>query len=409
MNINSSEKKWFVYLRNQQEGPFSLEEIESKLKSAQISTATYLWADGMPDWAPLHTALPGMMGLEMDLKSAPQPPQPIRPAPAVTTRKRSLNFKVLGFLALIAASLVVSAMTLPGARTQSLRIISLTAKAAAPYIAQFATSNAALLELVSDIPSLPDIDAAGLSLLRKTSLTQYEKNPATLVIVPVIGSSNHTFYFGSGLPNGTRIEMRFSGIPETLLGSLEASAVLQAEIKNHLARVDLLTPLPAGSYRVSVTQPPFAETLFIGQKDEAYENGLRDFHAKIRIQASQELMEIRSAIQLMEADLAQTKKNITWANDVLNANVAKWSSAEFLKASYYSSLFQLSAQVSQVVIQYNNFKNTAADKKGDRGSMEIRAGETLSAAQSALMNLKSKLDLAERVAAASELPEREGL
>jgi hypothetical protein len=52
-----NEKKWFVYLGDHHEGPFSLAEIQAKIAQSQVSTANYVWAEGMTDWKPM-TAVP---------------------------------------------------------------------------------------------------------------------------------------------------------------------------------------------------------------------------------------------------------------------------------------------------------------------------------------------------------------
>jgi hypothetical protein len=44
------EKKWFVYLGDHHEGPFSLEEIQTKITGGQLTATNYIWAEGMPDW-----------------------------------------------------------------------------------------------------------------------------------------------------------------------------------------------------------------------------------------------------------------------------------------------------------------------------------------------------------------------
>jgi hypothetical protein len=35
-----SEKKWFVYMGDHHEGPFSLDEIQGKLRQAEVSAST---------------------------------------------------------------------------------------------------------------------------------------------------------------------------------------------------------------------------------------------------------------------------------------------------------------------------------------------------------------------------------
>jgi hypothetical protein len=48
------EKKWFVYLTDHHEGPFSLAEIQAKMAQSQVTTANYVWAEGLTDWKPMH-------------------------------------------------------------------------------------------------------------------------------------------------------------------------------------------------------------------------------------------------------------------------------------------------------------------------------------------------------------------
>lgn len=48
--LPTTEKKWFVYLGDHHEGPFTLDEVSGFFGQGQITRATYIWADGMPDW-----------------------------------------------------------------------------------------------------------------------------------------------------------------------------------------------------------------------------------------------------------------------------------------------------------------------------------------------------------------------
>jgi hypothetical protein len=54
---SSDEKKWFVYIGDHHDGPFSLNDLQGKLTQGAISKASYVWADGMPDWV-LMTEVP---------------------------------------------------------------------------------------------------------------------------------------------------------------------------------------------------------------------------------------------------------------------------------------------------------------------------------------------------------------
>src|SRR4051812_45641864 len=48
-----NEKKWFVYLEDRHDGPFSLVEIQAKIKEGSVRKDQYVWAEGMQDWKPM--------------------------------------------------------------------------------------------------------------------------------------------------------------------------------------------------------------------------------------------------------------------------------------------------------------------------------------------------------------------
>jgi len=43
-------KKWFVYLGDHHEGPFSVEDLQSKMSAGALNRESYAWAEGMGDW-----------------------------------------------------------------------------------------------------------------------------------------------------------------------------------------------------------------------------------------------------------------------------------------------------------------------------------------------------------------------
>lgn len=45
-----NDKKWFVYLGDHHEGPFSLSEIQIKMSEGKVTTQNFVWCEGMGDW-----------------------------------------------------------------------------------------------------------------------------------------------------------------------------------------------------------------------------------------------------------------------------------------------------------------------------------------------------------------------
>ncbi len=47
------EKKWFVYVGDHHEGPFSLADVQPKLAAGEVGPHSYVWCEGMGDWKPM--------------------------------------------------------------------------------------------------------------------------------------------------------------------------------------------------------------------------------------------------------------------------------------------------------------------------------------------------------------------
>jgi hypothetical protein len=71
-----NEKKWFVYLTDHHEGPFSLAEIQAKMAQSQVTVSNFVWAEGMGDWKPM-TSIP-----EFESILSPSSPEPAKAEPS---------------------------------------------------------------------------------------------------------------------------------------------------------------------------------------------------------------------------------------------------------------------------------------------------------------------------------------
>lgn len=91
-----TEKKWFVYIGDKHEGPFSLEEIQGQLSQSRVSRDSYVWADGMADWKqmPEVEAFAPLLGVDSVAQVAK--PQPMDALPVLeekTERRADLEEK----------------------------------------------------------------------------------------------------------------------------------------------------------------------------------------------------------------------------------------------------------------------------------------------------------------------------
>ncbi|MBU6374853.1 MAG: DUF4339 domain-containing protein, partial [Bdellovibrionales bacterium] len=49
----SHDNKWFVYMNDHHEGPFSMATLQAKLQSGEFNRTQYVWREGMSDWQPV--------------------------------------------------------------------------------------------------------------------------------------------------------------------------------------------------------------------------------------------------------------------------------------------------------------------------------------------------------------------
>jgi len=76
-----NEKKWFVYIGDKHEGPFSLKEIEGKMSQGSVTNASYVWAEGMSDWK-VMTDVPEFSSIASGSASASEPSEAPMISPA---------------------------------------------------------------------------------------------------------------------------------------------------------------------------------------------------------------------------------------------------------------------------------------------------------------------------------------
>lgn len=74
-----NEKKWFIYLIDHHEGPYSVNEIGKMVHEQKASSAYYIWSEGMPDWEVMSS----VDSFRETLKSISAPPPPPSSSPTV--------------------------------------------------------------------------------------------------------------------------------------------------------------------------------------------------------------------------------------------------------------------------------------------------------------------------------------
>jgi hypothetical protein len=76
-----------IYYKNQQEGPYSPEQIQDMIAKGVVTPVTLAWKEGMSDWAPLNTIVSCVARQQV---SMPQPPPIAQPAPQTNVTSPSI-------------------------------------------------------------------------------------------------------------------------------------------------------------------------------------------------------------------------------------------------------------------------------------------------------------------------------
>lgn len=302
-----NEKKWFVYMVDHHEGPFSLEEIQSKMGEGQVTTGSYVWAEGMADWKPMTeveafesllamgagavaagTPAPIVMpsanalastGPDLDVAADDMPegshPMPSAEAfadaeahthaisaPEAGSKKNKLLVPIGLTLAVVAGGaaykqgLLNPLIQSPGVQAGIQTVSDLTR----PHVLTLIDKIPALAGFLSPIPRLDDVSAEDLALLKAAASQPLHKAGPKVAIVLSRGDLlAPRFYVSTNLPDGAQFDVVLEGIPDTLLNQTQFQGQARVTIEKRMAKtVDFRfqdgRPIPRGEYLVYVAE-----------------------------------------------------------------------------------------------------------------------------------------------------------
>lgn len=346
---NFEEKKWFVYLGDHHEGPFSAVEIQEKMANGAVSSTHYLWTEGMDDWKPMPE-VSFFSALMTTQKSIPIPQELPSLEENEPPRPRSRKSWRLIFFMILLMGCGLGFAALQG-YLDPLRsdptitaLVKTASDAVQPLLLQLTEKYPTLSRWVSPIPIFEDISAAEYEELRTAASTPLDpEGPKIAFAVSNRELATPTVYVASNLPDGAVIQIHLEGVPDTLVSQLSAYTTTQVVIQKKWGKsqpIQLLEgqPLPRGQYDVygleaekqpaevasllSKLQPvgsklpswaPSTFKLFAtrssflgGLKDSTYAERLQEFHEKLQKKASDELSEIQQFVTTLESELGTT-------------------------------------------------------------------------------------------------------
>lgn len=372
-----TEKKWFVYLGDHHEGPFSIDELQGKLSAGQVSTTQYVWCDGMTDWK-----LMSEVDVFEKLRAAIPVPPPTLGAGATFDRTEpsfvadpSGSSKKIHLTAIRGGAAGESEVPSPESLLTPASAPSIPAEAprAAPATAPkkvtavtpapegarkrrrpsfgfmgilivvlllmggglaFLSGQADWLakqpwllrlpivgEMLSPIPLLDDVSQEDFDELRLAATATEGSRSA--VVLSQSDPFAPIFYAATHAPDGTELTLRLEGVTDTLLNETQADYTVKTTLIKRFARFDPVRTadgksIARGTYKVSLIngdQTLASKSLFLGGvKDATYLARLKEFHDKVWEKAVTELTELKQFSATLDEQLAITNKSFADVN-----------------------------------------------------------------------------------------------
>lgn len=109
------QKKWHLFIGNQTEGPFDLDEVREKLAQGLIQSDAFVWCEGMADWKKMNEVEEFLQPTASTPRVAPPPPPRMEPAaevPLLVEESELVEAEVSPILEVSSAPVVEEAPTL---------------------------------------------------------------------------------------------------------------------------------------------------------------------------------------------------------------------------------------------------------------------------------------------------------
>jgi len=296
-----NDKKWFIYVTNHHEGPFTVEEVVTQTLSGVYSKQSFVWCQGMPDWVPMSTIPEFIATLSARTKTGismpplTPPPSAVEPievstshqyqtvqAPVERTRtsiieKQELTGEIIRkeevpmspdeeekVQANVEGFLKEQQLAIRKRRLAGLGFFGVLGFGIGLFV------YSGYFDLVADrlrsklitIPQLSDVDGAEYAELVAAVKASPTLGPKVAVAVSRADSLAPALYVTSNLPAGISYELFVEGIPQTLLNTLSSSAQVKVTVEGKFAKSAALKlpesggVLPRGEYYLYVVEAP---------------------------------------------------------------------------------------------------------------------------------------------------------
>ena len=368
-----TKKRWFIYLGDHHEGPFSTEEIQEKRTQGLVTGESYIWQEGMADWLPLRKAPDFEVPLgeavpSVSLESAVEEPapEPIFTPPLdrissssidpirlrkelenIVLEARPTSFEGKSGEVEIHLRSEESHASGPDAFAPKRRgllrplkflvgvlfLTGLWASYSLGYWNSFLSSPVfrdgmidladwfpALSPWVSPLPQLEGLSVEDYEKLQTAARGSREaKEIQAAVALSQKDPRNTFFYVACHLQDGTHFKIQLKGISETLVNALSAELQLDATLQKRLGQTSVIRSsngslLPEGEYTLTLlqkgVQPLVTQKVFLGgKKNGEYAARLKAYHAQLNDQATNEIAETKQFAATLENQFKSTRSS----------------------------------------------------------------------------------------------------
>ena len=350
MNMEN-QKKWFIYVGDHHEGPFTPDEVFEKQKAGITNDESFVWCEGMGDWqaltqvSELFQELQKRRQREVKVKtegkaepktenrmSAKIDASPNQDSSSPTeTHTRKNNGKKIA-ITLGAGIFVLFALSLGTLAVLSRSSSDEFHSTLRPTLTKMVDRFSFLSGMFKLIPSLNDVKSDELKELEQAAIGVPDLGVKIAIALSIADPNRPFFYISSNLPHKTKFDFYLIGNNETLLNKLQLNTQTTATLHFGFGKTEVVSsdggqPLPKGEYQVYVTEandqdesiksliasyPPnranvplpvqipngshflYTKTFFLGgERDQTYLTRLKAFHDKVKQNADKEMTELK--------------------------------------------------------------------------------------------------------------------
>ncbi|MBC7397542.1 MAG: DUF4339 domain-containing protein [Bdellovibrionales bacterium] len=285
-----NEKKWFVYVGDHHEGPFTPSEVHEKQKQGLVSKESYVWCEGMSDWLMLSE----VKDLHIELKKLEQEDRPAdrtnpklertntkiilqsensrimdnpmteKPVKVERSKAASIGKKGKPKSSKLPAILIICMLAVI---VLGLGALSLASRLASddlhtrlrPLLSRITDQVPALAPAFRLVPNLPDLNQDELHDLEDARLGSPEAGVKIAVASSLNDANRPTFYVSTNLPDRTKFDLYLVGNSETLLNRLQFSAQNTVTTVKGFGKSEVFLAeggqlIPKGEYRLFLTE-----------------------------------------------------------------------------------------------------------------------------------------------------------